>query len=615
MRTFTKPITIIPRVPKANWGAPHTGRLPHPLDHEEIAIFARCRHALWSGVRTAGLEPGDEVLTPAYHCGPEIEALVQAGLRCRFYDLTDGLEPDLAQLDALVGPRTRALLVIHLLGFPQDVSRWRAWCDAADLMLIEDCAQAWLARTETSPVGVLGDISVFAPYKALGAGLGSILLPRPEELPKAETRMFDRGRPNFSIDLGDPVAAPAGTETRLRRLADPAVAAHRRANFNQLLEQLGDHVHPAFQALPAGASPYVFPIVSARKPRLLADLAEHGIQGLDAWPLPHPKLDGKHPRSARLRTELVGLPVHQRLGPPQIEQIVRVFRRPRRRTLIQVECHNSFSPVRDAWPALADRAGNVFGTLDWAEVWWKHFGGGRTLNIIALREADGTLVAICPLHLATGPPVRLLRFVGYGPADQLGPICAPVDRGRVARQLAAAIHASPPRWDVFLAEQLAAEEGWSALTGARVVQRAESPVIHFDGTWADFVGARSKHLRKFLGWQERKLTREHALSYRLVQPEDVLGDALDELIELHRARWPGGSRFAAEFGFHREFATRAMARGWLRLWFLELDGRSVATWYCFRYGGSETYYQAGRDPHGTSRRLDSCCWPTQSVNR
>ena len=52
----------------------------------------------------------------------------------------------------------------------------------------------------------------------------------------------------------------------------------------------------------------------------------------------------------------------------------------------------------------------------------------------------------------------------------------------------------------------------------------------------------------------------------------------------------------ARAAFHQEFAGIALEHGWLRLWLAEIDGRTVAAWYGFRYGGAEWYYQSGRDP-------------------
>jgi dTDP-4-amino-4,6-dideoxygalactose transaminase len=128
-------------------------------------LFERARHGLWHGLRALGLGDDDEVLVPAYHHGSEIEALVRAGLTCRFYEASEGLAPDERELEALLGPRTRALHLIHYLGFPQEATRWRAWCEERGLFLIEDAAQAWLGSLEGRPLGSFGDIAIFCLYK------------------------------------------------------------------------------------------------------------------------------------------------------------------------------------------------------------------------------------------------------------------------------------------------------------------------------------------------------------------------------------------------------------------------------------------------------------------
>jgi CelD/BcsL family acetyltransferase involved in cellulose biosynthesis len=572
--------------------------------------------------------PGDEVLVPAYHCGAEVESIVRAGLSCRFYEVSSRLEPNEDQLASLLGPRTRGFLLIHYLGFPQDAGRWRQWCDARGVLLVENCAHAWQASTGLSPVGSFGHLAVFAPYKALGLSEGSLLLSsfavrKEERTPNPSAlRLFERqaiagltrfvGRTtaqrdfptvapraaNRSFDLGDPSPPSSPVlEAVLRRVADPAVAARRHANFQHLLDRIGDHVHPAFADLPEGASPFVFPVRTERKLELLAQLAGCRIQALDLWPEPHPSAPHERfPNSASLRREIVGLPVHQDLGPDEIERIADAFGQPRRRPALRLEHFTSLDTLGDEWDEVAERSRNIFATYEWARTWWSHFGKGRPLFVVACRRPDGSLAAVLPLHLATATPVRLLRFVGYGPADQLGPICDRAERTRVAHALRAALDRAPFRWDAFFGEQLAAEEGWSALTGAKVLNRSQSPVLRYRGRWDDFLASRSSHFRKFVRWQERKLAREHALRYRLVEDADRLQPALDTLLALHAARWPQGSRFAAEGAFHREFAGQAFRRGWLRLWFLELDGEPVASWYGFRFAGVETYYQAGRHP-------------------
>src|SRR4029453_2241837 len=75
-----------------------------------------------------------------------------------------------------------------------------------------------------------------------------------------------------------------------------------------------------------------------------------------------------------------------------------------------------------------------------------------------------------------------------------------------------------------------------------------------------------------------------------------LPSALDILFRLHALRWPEGSAFQAKEAFHREGAAIGLDHGWTRLWLLELDGEAVAAWYGLRFAGTESYYQAGRDP-------------------
>src|SRR4028118_203378 len=128
-------------------------KLPFPFDDPRCRIFSRSRHGLFTGLRSLGLGTGDEVLVPAYHHGAEVEALIQAGIVCRFYDAGLHLEPDERELDALLGPRVRALYLTHVMGFPQDAAYWRSWCDKRELLLIEDAAQAWLSSRDGKSVG------------------------------------------------------------------------------------------------------------------------------------------------------------------------------------------------------------------------------------------------------------------------------------------------------------------------------------------------------------------------------------------------------------------------------------------------------------------------------
>jgi len=249
-----------------------------------------------------------------------------------------------------------------------------------------------------------------------------------------------------------------------------------------------------------------------------------------------------------------------------------------------------------AWTRLATRSTNVFGTWEWASAWRKHIQpDAPTMTVVISRE--GAPVAVVPLQRASSKLVRVVRIAGGDAADELGPVCEEEDRADVARILRNALDELPWRWDVFLCERLPSDEAWGSLGGMRL-RGAPSPVLRVsDGTWQDFVRSRSSNLRQQIGRFERRLRREHRLRFRLTTEADRLPADLDTLFELHTKRWGDRTKaFAAHEPFHREFAARALAQGWLRLWIMELDGVPVAAWYGFRFGGVESGYQTGREP-------------------
>lgn len=246
------------------------------------------------------------------------------------------------------------------------------------------------------------------------------------------------------------------------------------------------------------------------------------------------------------------------------------------------------------WDALADAAGHVFATPEWLRTWWRHNGGGRR-PLVGLVRSGGGLRAIVPLYAWWTHGVAVLRFAGHGPSDRLGPICEP---GTGADAVAAALAALPLRRFVLLAEHVATGDGLGRLAGARRLYREPSPVLPFEqDTWDAFLAARAANFRQQARRYPRRLAEHGALSYRLAADRDRLENDLDTLFALHRARWDGGETpFLAAAAFHREFARLAFDRGWLRLWFVEIDGRPVAALYGFRFAGTESGYQAGRDP-------------------
>jgi CelD/BcsL family acetyltransferase involved in cellulose biosynthesis len=276
--------------------------------------------------------------------------------------------------------------------------------------------------------------------------------------------------------------------------------------------------------------------------------------------------------------EIDGSPSNERPGSLELEQL------------------HELDAAREEWNELAEQTGNLFSTWEWHSLWWRHFGSARTLLATLCRSSAGQLVAVLPLYLWRGRPLRVVRLVGHHVGDQLGPICRPSDRRAVSEALTAAL--SRYEADIFLGEHLPGDEKWGALLDAKVLKRDASPALRVDGaSWDEFLASCSSNLRSQIRARERRLAREHDIRYRLTASRDELQNDLDTLFALHKLRWGGqATTFARYEEFHRDFAACALDRGWLRLWSLEIDGQPRAAWYGFRFAGIQSFYQSGRDP-------------------
>jgi CelD/BcsL family acetyltransferase involved in cellulose biosynthesis len=262
---------------------------------------------------------------------------------------------------------------------------------------------------------------------------------------------------------------------------------------------------------------------------------------------------------------------------------------------IRLDRAPSLDALGEEWDDLARATGNIFTTREWASMWWRVHGREEPPLIVACRSPDNGLVAVLALYLWSLRPVRVARFIGHGPADQLGPVCLPSSRYMAARALRTIC--ADERLDVLLAELLPGGQGWGTALDARPLKVESSPMLALGDGWDAYLAGRSANFRQQVRRRERRLRRRHAVRFRLTVDPSRLQADLDTLFSLHRARW-GTARtaFLRWEGFHREFAAVALGRGWLRLWFLDLDDRPVAAWYGFRFAGIESYYQGGRDP-------------------
>ncbi len=141
------------------------------LEVEACAGLANGTDALVLALRALGLEPGDEVIVPAYSFFATAEAVAWLGGRPVFADVDpETLNLDPADAAARVTGRTVGVIGVHLYGRPFDVDGVLALCRRRGLWLVEDAAQAQGARWRGRRVGGFGRLAAwsFYPTKNLG---------------------------------------------------------------------------------------------------------------------------------------------------------------------------------------------------------------------------------------------------------------------------------------------------------------------------------------------------------------------------------------------------------------------------------------------------------------
>lgn len=131
------------------------------------------------------LNPGDEVLVPAVSWATTYYPLHQYGLVLKFVDIdVDTLNMDLDLAAEAIGPRTKAIFAVNLLGNPNDFTRLRALAEANNLVLLEDNCESLGAKNAgvyAGTAGLLGTFSAFFSHH-ISTMEGGLILTDDEQL-------------------------------------------------------------------------------------------------------------------------------------------------------------------------------------------------------------------------------------------------------------------------------------------------------------------------------------------------------------------------------------------------------------------------------------------------
>jgi len=140
----------------------------------------------------AGIIPGDEVIVPLFTCTATNIPVLYQGATPVFADVeVDSLNLDVAHVERLITPLTRAIVCVHYGGIPCDLKGLRAIANAAGIPIIEDAAQALGASWEGRSVGSISDFTTFSfqAIKHITTGDGGMLALRDPELVEKARRL------------------------------------------------------------------------------------------------------------------------------------------------------------------------------------------------------------------------------------------------------------------------------------------------------------------------------------------------------------------------------------------------------------------------------------------
>jgi dTDP-4-amino-4,6-dideoxygalactose transaminase len=294
--------------------------------------------ALYISMRALGVQPGDEVITTAHSWISSSETITQAGGRVVFVDTdSDTFTLDPALIESKITSRTVGIIPVHLYGQAADMDSIMTIAKKHNLWVIEDCAQAHLARYQGKLVGTFGNAATFSfyPGKNLGAyGDAGCIVTNDDHLADWTATYARHGGKGGHVIEGinsrlDGLQAailavklphlPAWTEARRR------VASH----YDKMLGGVGEVVTP--KVAPDREHVYhLYVIRTEKRDALKKHLTEAGISTV----LNYPKALPFYPAYAYLRhtaedfpvahanqSRILSLPIYPEMGDEMIDYV------------------------------------------------------------------------------------------------------------------------------------------------------------------------------------------------------------------------------------------------------------------------------------------------------
>jgi dTDP-4-amino-4,6-dideoxygalactose transaminase len=300
--------------------------------------------AIEIGLRALGIGAGDEVITTPMTAFATVLAILRAGAEPVLADIdTETAQLSLASAKRCLGPRTKAVLTVHLYGHAHDLDRWQSFCDNAGILLLEDCAQAHLASWNGIRAGAWGKVGAFSfyPTKNLGAiGDGGALATNDEAIAVKARQLRNYGQSERYhhpvLGLNSRLDEMHAAILRVRLAVLGEFTARRRTIAQTYRSRIAN---PAIRLLAAPAQHeshvyHLFVVCCEQRDRLADYLRARKIESLIHYPIPihtQPPCTGlrRDPAglaaSERHARECLSIPCHPQLEDSEVDAVVRAL--------------------------------------------------------------------------------------------------------------------------------------------------------------------------------------------------------------------------------------------------------------------------------------------------
>lgn len=297
--------------------------------------------AIEIALRGLGIGPGDEVITTPMTAFATVLAILRSGATPVLADIDPNTALlSLASVERCVSPKTKALVLVHLYGQIRNMSVWRDFCHAGKITLIEDCAQAHLAKWQGQYAGSFGRVGAYSfyPTKNLGAlGDAGMIVTNDKILAHQASQLRNYGQSSryHHPELGmnsrlDEIQAAILTE-RLKWLPE---FTQRRQAIARAYHKGITHPQVGLLDLPEEESAHVYHlyvVTCHNREALQLHLKAKQIQSLIHYPIPvHHQIPCRNmlrdpnglSYSEQHANNCLSLPCHPRMDDWQVEAVI-----------------------------------------------------------------------------------------------------------------------------------------------------------------------------------------------------------------------------------------------------------------------------------------------------